>query len=347
MAEQEVIDRLTSFYREADHALGSINSGWIPPARQATPRASWRVQVLAATGVLVFGIVVAVMLQYGRLHSTIRPAASASPTSSPSASASPTAPMLNLPAVDLTRAHLSNVAALITPFQLKAVDRGYSITLLAAYADPARTVLIFHVDPNAAVQDVTVDDGQGVLQSSSSAYGGAPGDSVYSLDTGPHAQADGLAHLNLQIPRLLAIPRTGASYVTGSWNFSLALKVQASIPLPAPAKFQIGSWTGNLEVLELTPSVIHLQAVLHGPSIPDIGLSTIAFVDPLGKVTPLGCGASITVPKLQLNASNYKNTRIFCYVERPAAGGRYQIRFQGGGGRYTIRLDLPPLAISG
>lgn len=346
MAGQETIDRLTGFYQEADQALTSGTPVWAPPARQSTPRVSWKVQLLAATGVLLFGVTAGVLLHYGRLNSTVRPAVSPSPTASARPSTSPTLrPAAPLPAHDLVIAHLTHVPALISRFDVTAVDQGRTVTLLGAYADPARTVLIFRIDPGVRIADMVVNDGHSWLNGSTSGGSLRDSDYVIALDEGAKAGSDGLVRLILQISSLESSSGTNSAptRIAGSWRLSATLPLQPSVSLPAPSQFKVGSWTGDLEVLELTPSVIHLQAVLHGPSIPDLGFSTVALVDPAGKVTPLGCGGSITVDKMQLNPTNYKNTRIYCYAERPAAGGTYQIRFQGGGGRYNIPLNLPPV----
>jgi hypothetical protein len=62
----------------------------------------------------------------------------------------------------------------------------------------------------------------------------------------------------------------------------------------------------------------------------------VELVDAAGvPVKSLGEGASITVPKQQVNPVNYQNARTYDTWLRPAAG-TYRLRFQGAGGRYEI-----------
>src|SRR5438132_1317262 len=138
------------------------------------------------------------------------------------------------------------------------------------------------------------------------------------------------------------------SYLTGSWSWSIPLKVQPATTLPAPAHFALGRWRGNIELLEVTPSVIHLRAVINGvspgsivgPGIPEI----VALIDSSGTTIGFSSGdAGIIVPKQQVNPVNYQNSRIDYEWPRPATGGTFQLRFQGGGGSYSIPLTIEPI----
>jgi hypothetical protein len=126
-------------------------------------------------------------------------------------------------------------------------------------------------------------------------------------------------------------------------TFSFALKVQPSTPLTAATKqYRLGSWTVTIEVLDATPSVLHLQAVVDGASVEDLGRSFMTLVDPVGKEFVASNGsASVTVPKQQLNSTTYKRTRINYQWHRPATAGKYELRFEGGGGQVSIPFDIP------
>jgi hypothetical protein len=50
-------------------------------------------------------------------------------------------------------------------------------------------------------------------------------------------------------------------------------------------------------------------------------------------------GAGITVPKQQVNASNYQNARARYEWARPGPG-EYRLHFQGGGGTYDLVLTI-------
>ena len=255
-----------------------------------------------------------------------------------------------LPAQDLVAAGLSRVADLVTPFEIPATDAGRTITLIAAYADPARTVLVFRESPDMGVPSVEVNDDQGWINSSTS---GGPirgpdyrGDYYFALDDGPHAGADGLAHLRIGIGGLSRWTPAGG-HVDGHWDFTVALKVAPGLTLAAPAQFKMGAWTVKIETLELTPSVVHLQAVVSGAAPDELSGPTIndAFLELLDgaghPVKVVAAGAGVTVPKQQLNASNYRNSRINYQWARPDAGS-YRLRFQGGGGVFTLPLSIQP-----
>jgi hypothetical protein len=255
-------------------------------------------------------------------------------------------PRPQLPAADLVAARLTNIAYLVMPLDLQAVDAGRIISLVGAYADTARTVLIFRGDATKArTSTVMVYDDQGMLDGSSSGVAGNPPDNVYVLDTGPHPRTDGVAHLKIEVTSW----QPAGNLPQGRWNFSVDVPVQPGKRLPALAQFQLGRWKANIETLELTPTVVHLQAVINGASLLEIGLSTITLLDPAGQILGQGCGASITVPKTQISSPNsplYHNARVYCEFDRPASGGAYQIRFQGGGGSYQIPVSINALGTS-
>jgi hypothetical protein len=99
-----------------------------------------------------------------------------------------------------------------------------------------------------------------------------------------------------------------------------------------------------VEKLEATPAVIHLQAVFAGATPDAIGMSTLNLVDASGHLLREVAGdAGVTVPKQQLNSSNYANTRVDYQWIRPVAGGTYQLRLQGPGGTRTIFITLGPI----
>ena len=255
-----------------------------------------------------------------------------------------------LPTQDLVAAGLTKVADLVTPFDIPATDAGRTITLIAAYADPARTVLVFRESPDMGVPSVEVNDDQGWINSSTSGgpvrEPGYRGDYYFALDDGPHAGADGLTHLRIGISGLNRWTPAGG-HVDGHWAFTVALKVESGLTLAAPAQFRLGAWTVKIETLELTPSVVHLQAVVSGASPDELSGPGVkyAFLDLLDAgghpVKVVAAGAGVTVPKQQLNASNYRNSRINYQWSRPEIGS-YHLLFHGGGGVFTLPLTVQP-----
>jgi hypothetical protein len=256
----------------------------------------------------------------------------------------------HFPAQDLLATRLTNLESLVTPFHFDSTSSGLTITLIGAYADPARTVLFFRGTGAYQVEMGTVYDDVGLINAGSSGRNikPSPGDSYFSLDGGPHSGSDGVANLIIKVSYLRQYKVNNVTTLAGDWTWSIPLKVQPGTTLPPPPQFALGRWRANIEVLEVTPSVIHLRAVINGVSVANImgpGIpELVTLLDPSGtKVEISGGGAGITVPKQQINPVNYQNSRIDYEWPRPAAGGSFQLRFQGGGGSYSISLTIEPL----
>jgi hypothetical protein len=276
------------------------------------------------------------------------PPGAAAPTVHPASSLTATN---RFPAQDLLAARLTNVGSLITPFHVDATSNGLTMTLIGAYADPARTVVFFRGAGNYQVATGVITDEQGLINAGSG--GGSikplPGDTYFSLDGGPHPGADGVAHITITVTDLDLYQLNSVSYLSGSWSWSIPLKVQPAITLAAPAPFSLGRWATGIEVLEVTPSVIHLRAVINGvspgaisgPGVPEV----VQLIDASGtRINAYSSTAGIVVPKQLVNPVNYQNSRIEYEWPRPATGGTFQLRFQGGGGSYVIPLTIEALA---
>src|SRR5438132_6374179 len=150
-----------------------------------------------------------------------------------------------IPAWDLEAASLTAVADLVTPLQLSSVDNGRTITLIGAYADVARTVLLFRENPpDLGLPSLTVSDDQGMINAGSSSgpvrSPGLRSDYYVALDDGARPGADGLAHLSIAIGHLTRWTSTGGS-VDGNWSFNVALTVQPAQALPAPYQFRLSA----------------------------------------------------------------------------------------------------------
>ena len=252
-----------------------------------------------------------------------------------------------IPSLDLEMAGLTPVAELVTPFHLSSTDKGRSITLIAAYADTARTVFVFRETPDLGLPNVRVSDEQGLVSAGGSAgpvhAPGFRGDYFVTLYQGVHPGPDGVAHLTLNIAQLQIWTPAGG-IVEGNWAFTVAVDVQPGQTLGAPNPFWLGRWKVTVETLEITPDVVHMEALvngaspvaLEGPGIPPF----VELLDSAGNpLRVLVGGAGITVPKGQLNPINYQNSRSRNQWLRPAAG-TYRLRFQGSGGRFEIPIVI-------
>jgi hypothetical protein len=148
-----------------------------------------------------------------------------------------------LPGIDLAAAGLTDVADLVTPLQIASTDNGRTMTLIAAYADTARTVLIFRESPDMGLPSASVSDDQGLINAGSSAgpvrTPGLRSDDYFALDGGARPGMDGLAHLAITISHLSRWTPAGG-IVTGNWAFNVALNVQPGQALAAPNEFRLG-----------------------------------------------------------------------------------------------------------
>ena len=252
-----------------------------------------------------------------------------------------------IPALDLQMAGLAGVSELVTPFQIASTDHDRTLTLIGAYADTARTVFLFRESPDIGLPNVRLSDDQGFVDAGGSAgpvhAPGIRGDYYVALDEGAHPGADGVAHLAITISNLQRWTPAGG-IVEGNWAFNIAINVQPGQTLAAPNQFRLGAWKVTIERLELTPAVVRLQTVVNGASPvmvvgPGIG-AFVELVDAAGNVVKdLGGGASITVPKQQVNPVNYLNSRTRDEWLRPPAG-TYRLRFKGSGGHFEIAIVI-------
>jgi hypothetical protein len=251
-----------------------------------------------------------------------------------------------IPPGDFDAAGLSNATALVTPFQLNAASGNRKLTLIGAYADPARTVLLFRTNPDFSIPPtISISDDQGPINASSSTGGGLTDEYFFSLDAGPRPGSDGIANLTVTVSGFSPNgPSDGFQPAPGTWSFTLALKVQPSVAIGAvPSQFDLSSWKITTEVAEVTPSVIHVQAVINGASVADINSMTVVLLDSSGTpVNPLISTAGVTVPKEQLNSTNDNITRVNIHWLRPAAGGNYQLQFTCSGGVRTFSISIAP-----
>jgi len=248
-----------------------------------------------------------------------------------------------LPDSDLAAAGLSGQGNLVMPLQITKQLGNNQVTVIGAYADPARTVLFFRA-PNAGSPMVSINDDYGLINASSSGNVSATGDYVFILDAGPRPGADGVAHLKVTLTGFM--PRDAGPTVPAAWTFSFNVPLQQSILIATvPQRFLLGTWTVTLEVADATPSVVRAQVLIEGVSVGDIGANyPVTLLDAAGKsLVQTAAGASVTVPKGQLNSSNYKQTRLYAAWRRPATEGIYQLRFEGSGAVVKIPVNIPAL----
>ena len=208
---------------------------------------------------------------------------------------------------------LSIATARVTPCQLNAANGARKLTFIGAYADPARTVLLFSTNRDqqpcqyprqyarcfTIPPTISITDDHGLINASSSTGGGLPDEYFFSLDAGPRPGADGIANLTVTVPGFTPNgPADGSQPAPGEWAFSLALKVQPSVTIGAvPNQFDLGSWKVTTEAAEVTPSVIHIQTVINGALVTDVVSTTVVLLDSSGTpVNQIVTSAAVTVP---------------------------------------------------
>ena len=253
-----------------------------------------------------------------------------SPTSSPP-----------LPDEDLKGAGLSE-ACLLTRLDLKATEGTHTITLLGAYADAARTVMIVRVSPDdeGTPQGDLTEDVQGGFGGGGGGGPGAPGDWILYTSAGPQAMAGRIASFKAHF----VLGDQGPPGLTDPGvTIAFKLRVFSATPLQAPHPFQLGKWQVMLRVLEATPAVIHVQALFVGAHLEDIDPpgprpnDPITLLDEAGKsLRGVSGGGSLEAQGASLD---------FEWM-RPIAAGTYHLNFQLPGATHTVTVNVPAMTIS-
>lgn len=304
---------------------------------QAPGRESPPVMGLVAA-ILALAIVATLVLV--RLQSQPRLAPAAIPTAKPTAPIGPIGYSPHLPDADLAAAQLTGASAsLVTPLHVVATSDGKVLTLIGAYADPARTALFFRGIVGGGFPYASISDDQGFINSGSTSGPGSFGDSYFILGAGPHADTAGVAHLTVDV----AFHDVNGPASNGHWSFVFDLPVQSETALTmTPAMSTVGTWKINVEAFAATPVFVRFQAVIDGGTIDDLSNQALRLLDSAGNpVRSLGQGAAITTPKSQLGPSAPKQFRLFVAWVRPSSGGEFTLDFTGGGSTYTGRVSIP------
>jgi len=331
MNETEIRERLRDAVGEAHYpaALKSkVEARLREPEGEAHPRLVGLVAAVLA--VIIVGSLVFIRLQSstGFLPAAhpVRP--SGAPTVAPNGTSQSIG---RLPVEDLAVANLSQAADAVSTPDLLQTSSGRAVRLVGAYADTARIVLILRSLP-AGQPIVQISDDSGPINSGYSEANGVIGDLVVSYMQPPHAGADGVAHLNVTVSSFVQgppFPPAVGSTNSGVWSFSVSLKIQAAIPLTlSPTLTSVGSWKVTVEKFELTPSVVHLRAVVDGPSSIDVNQNAFTLLDDAGNAINVA-GASF-VPKGGQNA-----TQVDMSWGRVARATTYRLQVKNGGATYT------------
>lgn len=328
MNETEIRKRLREAVGEADYPsslTGKVSARLGEPPTPAHPRV---IGLIAA----ILAALIIVSLVYVRAQWTppTRPATNPSP--SQSAVVTEQGPQQSLPDADLAAAGLRAAWAAVTPLHEVSTGGRQTVTLIGAYADSSRIVLVFRTLPDAGSPQVQVSDEKGPINAGYFGARGSAGDEIIGLQKGPHVAAGGVAHLTVEVT---GFAQYGSPKVnTGSWTFSVAVPVQSATPLPLTPKLtNVGTWKVTLEAFELTPSVIHLRALVDGTEPSAVTDSTAVL---------LGAdGAPVKPMTIDAVVAGSNQTRLDETWVRPANAAGDQLQLNGGGSRYSAAVSIP------
>jgi hypothetical protein len=157
----------------------------------------------------------------------------------------------------------------ITTVGSSATSSGYTLTLVAAYADSTRTVIQLHTSPAAALlgPDAHITDQFGRSYGSSNASGDLlTGDMTAQFQ--PLAWPDGItgARITLEVNELETgvDPRVGV--VNGTWKVYATLGVDEGTSVAVPASGSLGSAHFTFTSVIYTPATIAIDMDMTGVS---------------------------------------------------------------------------------
>jgi hypothetical protein len=239
----------------------------------------------------------------------------------------------------------------ITSVGSSATSTGYKLTLVGAYADSTRTVLLVRSNPPsipAFPDHVWLTDQFGrSYQSSGGTTNMLSGEET--IEFGPLAWPDAFtgARITLHINGVEAIG-PGPEFkslgeVTGEWNLPATIGVDEASPLPLPAAAATGSIHYRFTSVSYTPATIVIDMVVTGTTaqemntpIPDGGKGTPVFTMVVQE--PNGQSTDIWLTGEQ----DHQEVRIHYLFYRSGGSGEYVLRFNyvGQGGFQRV-LSIP------
>ncbi len=299
-------------------------------SNRGEPAARWPRTAAVASALLAAALVVGLLAAGHRLpmpgagEGTV-PGAGAPAPAKPAATPVPTPAV---PQEDLAAAHLENVAQLVQPFHITADSGGQTVELIGVYSDAARTVFLVRGLGGGPGYPFSVSDQQGLLNASTRSGQASATDAFLSLDAPLHAGPDGTAQVTLDLQEY---PQRASGPIspTARRTLQATVRVGGGTALAVPAPMTLGGWTWELTTIEETPNAIDVVAIVHGATVDQVSGQSVheplTLAGPGGAGAPvLSEGASITVPKQQLNATTVLTTKVHATWLR-GADGTYQL----------------------
>ena len=333
MNETEIRSRVHGAIGESDYPPALTQSVHARLNKPADPGPSRLLGVVAA----LLAIVIVVTLLYVRAHTqpTV-PATSPVPTSRPT-------PSTPIPASVLTQTMLSTATAVLAYPNQEATSGTRTMKIVAAYADPLYTAVIFEAPgPNLVLTVSVFDDTAGVANVDLDGYPSGVDTATDGWGSalrwhGAHAGRNGMVRLRVAMTGEEESDRTAspARLNRYRWDFAFDVKLQAAAKLPLkPALTSVGSWTFRDVAFELTPSIVYFHALVTGASMVDPGAIDVRLEDANShRMNGAGSYHLVDLTTGEINAN--------LYWERPPNKSSNQLRIVNGDVTYVTDVAIP------
>jgi hypothetical protein len=166
----------------------------------------------------------------------------------------------------LRSAGLAGLQGRFTALDSRATSSGYTVRLVAGYADNNQTVLVLSVQPpdHSLIGRMELTDQFGrAIEFSGSISDARSGDNVLIFHALPWPDSILGARLRLHASTLEAAPR--GQPLAGDWTLQGTIPVEFSRPLPLPATGALGDSTVRFIRAEATSATVSIQMEISGP----------------------------------------------------------------------------------
>ena len=227
---------------------------------------------------------------------------------------------------------------LLTHVDMSGDLGGHKVTIVAAYADPVRTVVLGRVeprDPDGPTIQLSDDQGPVGMGQGGGSANMPSGDFYDGIESGPNVGAGKVAHLSITI-RFDDLPSSNPATPAPRLAFKFPIRVQNISHVALPAPFQLVGYQVRIQHLDLTPAFINLDALFAGagsgddlmyaPGKPEL----ITALDGSGnRMWPVAGGGGVAEGGWDMH---------FQFALR-GANGPYSLRFELDGAKHTIAIS--------
>ena len=166
----------------------------------------------------------------------------------------------------LRSAGLAGLQGRFTALDSRATSSGYTVRLVAGYADNNQTLLVLSVDPadrSLFGRTQLTDQFGRTIASSGGISDARTGDNVLIFQALPWPDSTLGARLRLHVSTLESVP--GGQPVAGDWTLQGTIPVESSRPLPLPAAGALGDSTVRFIRVEATSATVSVYMEISGP----------------------------------------------------------------------------------